>query len=114
MVVSCRNPRILDVPDSIWNLLARACGGGTSAQTIKAQAVHGAFSCAGFFSRRCFSQVRQLPWNLVTSGNIDAELDKLASLQEPPKEPLAAKVYGLLKINDNRAPIRDGLKLLSL
>ena len=63
--------------------------------------------------RRCFRQARRLPWSLVTGGDIDVQLDGLLAMQHAPPEPVAAKIFALLKHKVcSRTAIKNALALL--
>jgi hypothetical protein len=85
------------IADFTWGRLARLVSPTTTGTEIRTKVLQGAWVALGFLDQRVFRVVRDYPWKLVV-GDIQNNLEELAELEDPPEEPVARKVHGLLRL----------------
>ena len=94
----------------VWETLGKICG--ESAFTMRSQALSCAHKASAFFDFRVLSKVKQLPWTL-TMGDKNANLDSLVSSATKPSDPVALKIYKLVKAGYSRQKLCLALDLLA-
>jgi hypothetical protein len=93
-----------------WVRLASVVGACPPAR-LRHITVVAACTIGAFLHKRLFSAALSLPWRLA-SGDILANLDRLAS-EEQPVEPTAAKIHRLLRLGYNRHALALGVERMA-
>lgn len=94
----------------VWDRLAHVCN--ITGFLLRSKALSCGFKAAAFFHFRVLEKVMKLPWTLAM-GDKEENLRKLVADDAPkPTEPIALKIYSLLKLGYSKMKICMALDLL--
>ena len=101
----------LALPAVVWSEVASLCDDCPGPE-LRAQVVSCTHISVGFIDTQVWRRVREWPWRLAV-GDVAANVTALATLDEPPHESVARKVWALSKQGFSRAQLVAGITLLT-
>ena len=97
------------IPDTVWGHVGRSIA--MPGSKLRSDTLGAAHTSVAYVTIKVVRVARQYPWSL-TQGDIHADLDALACLDEP-EEATMRKIWQLLRLGYNRGRIVEGLQLLA-
>lgn len=99
------------VPDKVWSFVVEALPAEVSSIELRSDTIRSAAVSCAYISKVFFGPLRQLPWSLATSENIEAQVLDLWSLDEPPLDDTAARIWQLGRVGFDLADVVRAVRL---
>ena len=97
------------ISDPVWEMLALvACNSGSTGRAIRSACLDCAHTSCSYTHRNFLSHVRSLPWSLAI-GDIDANLESLATSSVAHDDPVVKKIQTLLKMKFSRPQLIEAV-----
>ena len=91
-----------NITEPVWQMLELvACSSGSTCRAIRSACLHCAHTSCSYIHHNFLDHVRSLPWSLAI-GDIEANLESLATSSAPLDGPVAKKIHALLTMNFSR------------
>ena len=103
---------VVSVSDDVYESLARAVTGDECRPgMLKDEVIRAAHASYHFIWRRVLEPASNLPWRLCR-GDLDENIDEIASLSVPPSEPCSRHMWHLIQEEFSRDQLKLVLELL--
>ena len=102
---------LLLLPPLVWEAVTGLCSSEVSPSSLKSQVLSSAHISLGFIESRVWRRCSDWPWKLAI-GDIAKNIEELASMPQPPDEPVSLKIWGLANQNCPRELLVEGVGLL--
>ena len=101
-----------NITEPVWQMLELvACSSGSTCRAIRSACLHCAHTSCSYIHHNFLDHVRSLPWSLAI-GDIEANLESLATSSAPLDDPVTKNIHALLKMNFSRPQLVEAVAML--